>query len=266
VSELVFLKLGGSVITDKRSPRSLRRDTIVRLGREIRAACMGGRVRTLIGHGGGSFAHVPAHKHRVKEGLPWGGRWQGYWHTRRAVMDLNARVVDALADGGLRVHAVQPSASALARDGALVRMESGVIQGLLDAGERPMVFGDAILDESLGFTIISTEDLFSHLARRLRPRRMVLACDVQGVFTADPRADPQAAVIPRIASAASTRPRLGGSPGTDVTGGMMHKVTALCALARACPECEVRIVSGLVPGVITDAIAGRFEGGTVIEA
>ena len=53
--ELVFLKLGGSLITEKSRPYTPRHDVIERLAREIERARGEGRgVRLLLGHGGGA--------------------------------------------------------------------------------------------------------------------------------------------------------------------------------------------------------------------
>ena len=59
--ELIFLKLGGSLLTDKTRPQALRPDVLGRLAGEI-AAALAARpaLWLLIGHGSGSFGHVAA--------------------------------------------------------------------------------------------------------------------------------------------------------------------------------------------------------------
>ena len=264
----VFLKLGGSVITDKHRPATLDRENLLRLGREIADALAGGGVSLLIGHGAGSFGHVAAAKHNVNAGIPGGSTWEGYWQTRRAVMELNNRVVDALAEAGVQALAAQPSASALARDGLLKSMDSRVIERLLAQGRTPLIFGDAVLDEVRAFTIISTEAFFALLADRVQPDRMVLACDVEGVFSADPGTDASAKLIPRIDAGRGpdAQAALGGSAATDVTGGMAQKVSRLCEMVRAHPEMQVRIVCGRSPGAVGRAMLGDYDGGTLIHA
>jgi isopentenyl phosphate kinase len=64
LSELVLLKLGGSVITDKTRPFTARLDVIERLAAEIKNALTdrGDDLRLIIGHGAGSFGHEAAAK------------------------------------------------------------------------------------------------------------------------------------------------------------------------------------------------------------
>lgn len=68
---LVFLKLGGSLITDKTRPRTVRLDTLKRLCAEIASARKHDpNLQLLLGHGSGSFGHVAAKKYKTREGLP----------------------------------------------------------------------------------------------------------------------------------------------------------------------------------------------------
>ena len=267
MSETVFLKLGGSLITDKAADQVFLADRVAALGAEIREAMDARPMRLLLGHGAGCFGHAPAKRYRVREGLAGGGGWLGYARTRREVMRLNGLMLDAFERAGFHPMAIQPSASAMASGGALRRMDLAAVEGLWRAGQVPMVFGDAVLDDKLGFTIASTEGLFAWLADRLKPHRIVLACDVDGVFRGDPKTQPEAERVGVVNSANldDVLARLGAGPGADVTGGMAGKVRTLHALARRLPATEIRIVSGAAPGRVREALLGR-GGGSLVQA
>ena len=267
MTDTVFLKLGGSLITDKSGDRVFHGDVVRAIGEEIGSAMRERPMRLLLGHGAGCFGHVVADRYRVREGLAGGGGWPAYAATRRGVMQLNGLVLEALNDAGLQPVAVQPSASAMARGGELASMEFGVIRQLLQQGQIPMVFGDAVLDEERGFTIASTEAIFAYLAPQLSPRRIILACDVDGVFDRDPHTHDDATRIGTVDSTnlAKVLETLGQGSGADVTGGMAGKVRAAHDLAWQCFETEIRIVSGLVADRVREALLGR-GGGTRIRA
>jgi isopentenyl phosphate kinase len=102
---------------------------------------------------------------------------------------------------------------------------------------------------------------------RLRPARIILAGTVDGVYSADPLADATAEPWPLIrpAELPGMQASLGQSHGVDVTGGMLSKVTEMCALVQAHPQLEVRLVSGLRPGALVASLLGLPEaGGTLI--
>ncbi|MFN3331018.1 MAG: uridylate kinase, partial [Caldilinea sp.] len=66
---LVFLKLGGSLITDKRKAETPRLDVIARLAQEIAAAQQDDpALRLVIGHGSGSFGHIYGRKYGTRDG------------------------------------------------------------------------------------------------------------------------------------------------------------------------------------------------------
>jgi isopentenyl phosphate kinase len=65
----IFLKLGGSLITDKTRVEHARKPIIRRLAREIKAAREARPdLQIVLGHGSGSFGHVAAKKHGTRDG------------------------------------------------------------------------------------------------------------------------------------------------------------------------------------------------------
>jgi isopentenyl phosphate kinase len=255
VAELIFLKLGGSLLTDKARPRSLRAEVLSRLAAEIAAAlAFRPGLRLLIGQGGGSFAHTVANQYGTRAGVASAEDWRGYAATARAAAELNRIVVEALADAGVPVLPVQPSASAACRDGELSLLDERPIRTALANDLVPLVYGDVALDEVRGGTIVSTEQIFRWLAPRLCPDRILLVGEVAGVLTADPaHGSPQGEVVPEITPASLQRlgRALGGARGVDVTGGMFAKVSEMVSLLEATPSLvSVQILSGLVPDLV----------------
>lgn len=266
MNELIFLKLGGSLITDKHREETAREDVIRRAAREIRQALdQRPDLRLVLGHGSGSFGHLAAQRHGLVEGGP--PNWRGYAETGAAAARLNRLVTDLLLAEGVPVVSLQPSASARCRDGELLHLAVEPVRALLAHDLVPLVYGDVALDQAQGHTIISTEQIFAYLARELRPARILLAGEVGGVFTADPTRDPAARLIPEITPASLSRVErlLGGSAGFDVTGGMWAKVRAMVALVEEMPGLEVRLISGEQPGLIARALLERnlAEGTTI---
>ena len=218
-------------------------------------------MRLVLGHGGGGAAHRPAQEYRIREGLAGGGGWRGVAATRRGVLTMNRRVLDALAEADLFPVLLPPVAGVLARNGAIRSWDTRVIAAVLAAGQIPLVHGDVVLDSVWGFTICSTEALFAFLARRLRPTRVLLACDVEGVYLEPDRRD----VIPRISrrnieSVRQLLSRARAAGAADVTGRMAAKVERLYELATRRRGLDVRIVCGLKSGVIESALAGGDAG------
>lgn len=266
---VVFLKLGGSLITDKTRPETDRPDILSRLAGELaQARARAPRIRLLLGHGSGSFGHAAAARHGTRAGVAGPAGWLGFAEVADAAARLNRVVAAQMLAAGLPVWSVQPSAGALCRDGSLTAWQIDAVEGALARGLIPLVYGDAVLDTVRGGTIASTEELFGWLTPRLQPVRIVLAGVVDGVYDADPLSNPRAARIGEITPATlpSLARQLGGSHGVDVTGGMLSKVTEMCRLVAAHPRTEVWLVSGQRAGAVLQALLGEDAGGTRIAA
>lgn len=263
--ERVFLKLGGSLITRKKEPYRLRPEVLVRLAEEIRAAREERPgLRVLLGHGSGSFGHAEAARQGL-DGSP-SGDWQGYLRVRRAALRLHNQVLAALEEAGLPAAGFSPWGAAILRRREVAAWPLHALGSFLTRGGIPVVHGDVAWEEDGRTSIVSTEALFLYLARYLPPERVVLALDVEGLFTADPREHPEARPIPLVRGTQGVPAGAAGAPGGDATGGMAAKLEAMLALVRERPGVEVRLLSGEVEGAVQQALLGRGESGTRIVA
>lgn len=265
---IVFLKLGGSLITDKTRAETARPQVIRRLAREIRAA-LGSQpeLQLLLGHGSGSFGHSAAQRTRLLERDRFDP--MAYAEVGAAAARLNRIVTDICVDEGVPAVALPPSASAQCSAGRLQQLLAVPTQTLLAQGAVPLVYGDVALDDVRDVAIISTESIFAYLARMLNPAYIILAGEVDGVFTTDPVHDPGAQPIPELTPETfpAVAQGLGGSAGIDVTGGMLSKVRTMVDLVAEQPDIEVRIISGLEAGRVERLLTTqRIEGGTIIRA
>jgi isopentenyl phosphate kinase len=259
-TRLVFLKLGGSLITDKKRPRVLRRKTLARLAEEIASAVdQVPSLQLVIGHGAGSFAHVSAKQHGTRQGVRDQEQWRGFVEVWWDAAVLNRMVVETLHTLGLPVIALPPSAAITAKNGQVERWDLGPLKAALNARLLPVIHGDVIFDRSRGGTILSTEDLFSYLAHQLQPGRLLLAGIEPGVWEDFPV---KSKIIPRITPGnyQELLPKISGSTATDVTGGMEDKVRQCVALSQALPGMEISIFSGTNPGTLLEVLRGESHG------
>jgi len=261
--ELTILKLGGSVITVKAKPYAANADAIKRLAGEIRRA----NVKPLvIIHGGGSYGHPTAAKYRIKEGYKDPSQTIGFSETHQAMVTLNKMVLDALLKEKVSAVTVQPSAFILTEKGRIRSMETEVILTLLKLGITPVLYGDVVLDSTLGFTILSGDQLISSLAMKLGADRIIMGIDVDGLYTADPKVDPSARLIPHLTpqELGSLQKKMEGVQVTDVTGGMLGKIIELMpAIAQGI---KAIIVNASKPNNIYKVLKGEKVLGTIIEA
>jgi isopentenyl phosphate kinase len=207
-------------------------------------------LRLLLGHGSGSFGHVVAARHSTRQGVASAAAWMGFTEVSRTAAKLNKLVVDALHTVNLPAITLQPSASVVCTNGRITHISTTPIQSALEAGLLPVVYGDVAFDEVWGGTIISTEEVMMAIAEVIQPSWLLLAGETPGVLAEG------GTVIPTITN--ETLPdyaaALGGSHGTDVTGGMASKVESMLDLTAVYPGLRIRIFSGLEKNTLRDTL------------
>jgi isopentenyl phosphate kinase len=272
MDELILVKLGGSVITDKNKPFTEDIDTIKRLAKEIHEARQEKKFRLIVGHGGGSYPHTPASEFKVNEGIINHKSYEGIAKVQDAASRFHRIIVRELMNVGENAMSVQLSSCSVCEDGKIKEMFLEPIKKLLDFDMVPVPYGDVGLDRKKGCCIISTERIFDYLARNLskidekyRISRIIMCARVRGVFTDNPDVNSYAELIKEITpkNIEEVESYLKGSSGIDVTGGMLHKVKMMLELAKLGIESEV--INAREPGLLKRALLGEKGLGTVIK-
>lgn len=260
---MIFLKLGGSLITDKAADRTARQDVIDRIAAEIASyRTTHETTPLLLGHGSGSFGHSAAAKYGTHRGVAGKDGWRGFIEVWRAASELHRIVLRSLEEAGLPAISLPPSASAVSQDGEIVTLAVEPIERALEASLLPVVYGDVGFDRGQGGAILSTESIFSHLAAELKPTRLLLAGIEPGIFADYPARE---RLLEQLGPNELDSIDLRHAESTDVTGGMLAKVEESLALLAQLPGLEIRIFSGKEPGSILKSLQGEPLG-TLIRA
>ncbi len=235
------LKLGGSVITDKAREGALDEEG---LGAAADAVADASGDLVLV-HGGGSFAHPRADAHGVTD-TDGTDDAAAVTDVHSAMTDLSDAVVDALHDRGAPALPVDTLSAASRDGGGELLLPAGTVERMLGEDFLPVVHADPVVQAGAGATVLSGDEIVTSLARSLDADRVGLCSAVPGVLDAD------GAVIDRVDRWADVAEALGGSDGTDVTGGMAGKVRTLLDLPAPA------YVFG--PGGIAPFLAGEAPG------
>ncbi|MDP1547687.1 MAG: isopentenyl phosphate kinase [Anaerolineales bacterium] len=258
--EIVLLKLGGSLITDKDTPYTPRLDKLANLALEIKTALDSNpNLLLILGHGSGSFGHVAAKQHGTREGVKTREQWLGFTEVRFQAAELNRHVVQALMEAGLPALPFPPSASIVSDHRVVTHHNIETIRRALAANLLPVVQGDVAFDESLGGTILSTEDVFKFLVEKFSPKRVLLAGIEAGVWEDFPARTKLVKQI-QLSDYEKMRAGIGGSASTDVTGGMKAKVQEMFSLIQKNQNLTVQIFSAEEHGFLTRALQGENMG------
>ncbi len=260
---VVFVKLGGSLITDKRKPFFLRKQVLFKVIEEIRE--LSGSDKYLVfGNGNGSFGHIVADKYQTHKGMVDDKSIKGIVEVAELTTRLNNIVVREFVEAGLPAVSLSPRSNMVARNHKLGMIFPEAVEQALRFGMIPVLHGDQVLDSVVGSTIFSTERVLGYLALEFNKKgytvEKIIHCgETDGVY------DKSGKTIRLInrKNFSGYKNILGKSHGIDVTGGMMHKVEE--ALDLADKGIPALIINGRKRGNLTKAILGKAVEGTKVE-
>ena len=258
--KLIFLKLGGSLITDKKIPQTARIKIINRISHEISSALdADNNIRLVIGHGSGSFGHITANRFNTINGVQSRKDWNGFIQVRDDAHKLNQIIINSLRHHKLNVITFAPSSSILSQNRNIISWDIKPIKLAIENNLIPVIYGDVVFDKTLGGTILSTEDLFYYLANELKPDQILIAGEEPGVFDDFPECRN---LIPEINhnNFNKLEKHIGNSKYTDVTGGMINKVKTLLDITQNSHETEILIFSAKYENSINYAMSGMKKG------
>lgn len=271
--EVILVKLGGSLITDKSGYEAVRSDVLARLAAELRdvaEALPGGLV---LGHGSGSFGHAVASE----------GGWSANGsspspevlaRTQDAAARLHREVIVALIGAGLAPFSLAPGSLMVSSKGRPSSVNAEPLVRAIGSGLLPVLFGDVVIDTKERARIFSTESVFLAtvpvlLAQGIKIRGAYWLGNTEGVLNHAgetiariTRANAKDVVSSLSAIGVAKSSDAGGRV-RDVTGGMLHRVESALALGRL--GVPSWILDGGCEGRLTRAVAGEKVPGTCVE-
>jgi len=132
------------------------------------------------------------------------------------------------------------------------------IYRLLELGALPVINeNDTVATAEI--KVGDNDTLGGIVACTVKADLLVLLSDIEGLYTADPRKDPKATLIPVVEEVTPAIEALGGGVGSGLgTGGMATKLRAARLVTTA--GCDMVIANGDKPALLYDIVEGKAVG------
>lgn len=261
--KLIVIKLGGAVITYKDSPTPKPRlEVINRLSQELKYL-LDQNYQLILVHGAGSFAHGLVKKYGLDKGMETAEERKAFELAQKRMLQLNKIILDSLKQVKLSPVSLPPHQFVSQAKGKLKSFDLKQVKEVLKKDFTPVLFGDMVSDTAWGCSVLSGDTIVCFLANKLKASKVIFLTDVEGIYTADPKTNPHAKLIPEVnnKNLKSVLKGLSATGRDDVTGEMAGKLREIASKLQGQP---VVLVSGLQAGNLVKAL-GQSQIGTKLD-
>lgn len=260
--KLVILKLGGSILTLKhRSTPVFRTRVTDRIVKEIKKALREQNFKLILVHGTGSFGHPVAHQYHLEQGIKADPSLMGFSKSKRLGHLLNGLLWEVLDKNSVPAVTIPPFPITFSDNKKILSMNLHPIKDTLNINRTPVLFGDEVLDKSIGYSICSSDQIATYLASKLKADLLLFATDVDGIYTQNPKTHPLAKKISKInlKQLPNIKKRIIIHNNQDVSGEMAGKLESIFQFDLS-QKITIRIFNGLKPGQVYNALTNKPVG------
>lgn len=262
LNEIIILKLGGSILTDKNKPFSLREEILEKCLNQI----IESKKLIILIHGGGSFGHPIAKKYQISQGLNESVKDQiiGLSKTHESMNKFNSIIISKLLNKGYPAISIQPS-SIFMKDFNQIRIKTiEPIEKLLELRIMPVLYGDIILSWDSYFSILSGDQIILKLCEKIQNfkiSKVIFAIEKDGIYIKD---NGKTKLALRLKSKDLAELKLAElDQKIDVTGGIKGKLETIKEIINF--NIPVQIVNGLKDKNILKSLNNQYLECTNIE-
>jgi len=258
-NEIVLLKLGGSLLTDKDKPFSIREDVVKSAIQQIIDA----NKQLILIHGGGSFGHPLAKEYSISAGFDSSIPHQilGLTKTHQSMNKFNSYLVNLFLEKNYPALSIQAS-SIFIKDSLKISTQSiDIIETALDLNILPILYGDIILDKQGSFSIISGDQIIFELCENLKKyqiSKVIFVMETDGIYIndEDPNQKKEKLATKLYLRDLENLNLADLGQKIDVTGGIQGKINSIKEICKY--NIPVQLLNGLKEGYIYKSLKNEI--------
>jgi isopentenyl phosphate kinase len=256
-SNLLIIKLGGSVITFKNKPLNANYKAIENISKILKKI----KCPFIIVHGGGSYGHYWSVKFNMHtKAAQYNPHGISIVHS--SMVTLNKIIVDTLEGDKLNPYGISPTS--FINNGLPYSNKIKELKTMTEYNIIPITYGDVVHIRNNKYSILSGDVLMTLLSKILKPSKIIFALNVDGLYNNIK----ERKIINEINFKSNYRKQKSidfnsDLPINDVTGGIKRKVDEATKIAKM--GMNVIFLNGLDPIQIENAIKNKRFKGTIFK-
>ncbi len=257
MKELILLKLGGSSITKKADNKfEMNIAVIDDAAKEIAFALKERDFNLIIICGVGPFGHTNVKEYDLNDGIKTKKQEEGTEKTIKDCDYVADQVIETLEKQKLKTRHIPGYWVCKQDNKKVITYEIEEYEKALRGGEIPITTGIMVKDRTLKWSVMSGDTAIAQITKLMKPDKILLGTDVNGIYTADPKINPAAKLIKEINKENFNEviKMASESNSVDVTGGMKGKLEKL---AEQLNGSEAQIFNLFTKGNLEKALLGK---------
>ena len=243
--DMFIIKLGGSVITNKSKYKTLNKKIAENLIKEI----VKSKQQVILVHGAGSYGHIIAKQAGIGKNIAYD--YNAVSQVSMDVLQLNYEILNITRKARLNAISLPPRAFVTMERGNILSFDIEIIKKLVEKKITPVLFGDVAIDTYWNFSIISGDDIIFHLAKNLKPEKVIFVSDIDGVYGKNKK-------LILDLNDIDSKDIVAWKKGSDATGGILKKIEVMQNLAK----CNIH--GSLINGKVKNRLLGALSSKEVI--
>ncbi len=263
----LIIKIGGSCVSNKmllykalktkvpediKAALKINQEAINQIAEEI-SITYSSMKKMIILTGVGSPGHFTVLKHDLHKGNNRTLEQHiGLLEAQIAVNRLRQTILEAFLR--YQIPAVQFYASSMYESDRMriITANTNNIGKFMGVGMVPVISGDMVPDISMGYSVLSGDQILADLANKFNPKKIVYGSDVDGIYNTDPKLDSNSQLIPEI-SRNEIETRIEEISGGDASGQMKGKLTEIKNLLEVGFK-DIYLLNLTKKGILADAL------------
>jgi len=259
--KITVIKLGGALITDKSTPYKMREAIIETVANEIKECLDMGLIEGLVlVHGVGSYGHPPVLKYELYKGFRSPEQLMHLSNTQQIVNQLRNKIAEIFQNSGIPINLLHASSIVIGNKMKITDYMFEALKGYLSLGMIPLIGGDMMYDNGMGFSVCSGDQLSVVISREIKAHHLIFATDVAGIYDSDPKINKEASLIKEINinEVETIIKQLDESKAADASGRMKGKLMTLISIKDLIKNgLEPVILSMRQPNVLKNFLEGK---------
>ena len=243
---MILIKLGGSIITNKEKPLTPRKKIIENIIKNLRKI----KEPMIIVHGGGSYGHYWSVKYDMHT-KPEKYNIHGVSIVKNSMIDLNKIILNLFVKNKLNPYSLPPTDFMIGNKPDIKKIRQ--IEKIAKSGLIPITYGDALWYGENKTYILSGDKIMTLISKVLKPKLSIFVLNEDGLY-----ADLKSKKL--IHELKGENPKISENQ-MDVTGGMTRKVEEATKIAKM--GINVFFVNGNKSEKIVKAVKNKKYEGTL---